>query len=362
MLVDPALWTAFDNAKEALLEAIKTSPLPESHILSLDLTHRESAKTSRHEAINALDACTTRLEETMNELNSAIRLRRSRVQTSLSSIAMLPPELVRHIVKLVIGGPQYARRIRNLSHISVAWRNIATSTSELFTESNWNKWHVDLITIWLNRSHNQPQKIFLDSVVIEPLFRYNTAQADNISEPVGYMGQLWERLEQALLNCVHLHIFTDSSSLWSGSHFETGFRSWGVPRLEYLEIETDKSGSFAVPENAPALRTLNVFNRFPQFHGSLLITNMTCMPSSDRPWSEWAEMINRLRSLGYLNLRFGNEWFDEAPPLHLPLLHTLELHGCEAFFWVRQGQTDPELCGSEYQNICHRPRSGQHRA
>lgn len=329
MLVNPDLWTAFDNAKEALLAAIKTSLFPESPSLSLHHAGRESAKDSRRETIGELDVFTTQLKETMNDLDAAckdVQLRRFHIQTSLSPITILPPELIRYIAKLAVGTPENTRRILNLSHVSVAWREVVTSTSELFTESDWNRWHVELITIWLSRAREQPQKIYLETEVLEALFQFPPLHPD--SRTVDYISHLWEKLEQALLTCVHLNIQTDFISMEHGLDADSWCRSWMVPRLERFEISAlEIPGTFAVPESSPALRTLNMFNYFPTFSGSSLLTHMKCCPGEEPPWSKYVMMLNSLPSLEYLHLILGNDNFDGVFPLHLPLLHTLELHG-----------------------------------
>lgn len=327
MLVNPDLWTAFNDAKEALLAAIKTSLLPQPHLLSLDRADRHSAQTSIRETLGELNVFTAWLDETVNDLDGAckdIRLHRSHVQMSLSPIAILPAELVRYIVQLAVGAPENRRTILNVSHVSTPWREVVTSTSKLFTECDWNRWHVDLIAIWRKRAHEQPQKISLDDTIIEALVLYNTLHANHALRTVRYIGELRDELEQALLNCVHLHMLANDQTPWLG--FGSSFHGWIMPRLQHLEMRTSMDGTFAVPENAPALQTLQISRWFPKFGGASLISSMTCAPGSERPWSEWAEMINSLPNLRYLCLKFGNEWFDEASPLHLSLLTTLELH------------------------------------
>lgn len=331
MLVNPDLWTAFDRARETLLAAIKTSLQPESHILSLDASDRNSSKRSRDETIGKLDTFTTRLQEAMNDLDGSckdIHLCRSRVQTSLSPIAYLPPELIRHVVKLAVGAPENTRTILNLSHVSVAWRKVVTSTSELFTQSNWDRWHVELVTVWLNRAREQPQNIFLYQSVVDALFLYDNLPPKDVSRKVDYIGRLREKLEQALLHCYHLTLEADSEPLWSVS--DGWFRSWAMPQLEYLHIFAggDYGGTISIPENTPALRNIRIHGWFPRFGRSHLITKMDCGPGEEPRWSGWAVMLNNLPSLESLSLELHSCRFDEASPIRLPLLHTLKFEYC----------------------------------
>lgn len=229
ILVNPGLWTAFDRAKQTLLVAIRNSLASERHILLLDPAVRNPSGGLRNETIGDLNTFTTRLQETMNDLNDVskeINLYRSHVQASLSPIALLPPELMRDIAKLAVGGPENTRTIMNLSHVSTAWREVVTGTSEFFTASDWNKWHVQLVTIWVNRAQKQPHKIFLDDTITEALFRYNTAHAADVPGAADHIGELWENLERALLNCIHLHIVADLPPPPVG--FDSWFQSWGL--------------------------------------------------------------------------------------------------------------------------------------
>lgn len=331
MLVNPDLWAAFDLAKETLLSAVKTSLLPELHILSLDPADRESARTLRREALRELDTFTTRFEETTNDLVSAcndIRLHRPRVETSLSPIAILPPELIRHIAKLTIGAPKNRQTILNLSHVSVVWREVVTSTSELFTSSDWNKWHVELLTIWLHRAHKQPQEISLNCAVIDALFPDNTIHTDVVSRGLDYVGQLRETLEQALLNCVNLTLEARFDPL--NLDFRSWFHGLVAPRLRHLDVARDgyPQEILCMPENTPALRSFNTHRVLPLFSGSSLITVMTCQPcESTSLWSEWAGMLKSLPSLEHLTLFNLDCPFDETPLIHLPALHILDFVG-----------------------------------
>lgn len=326
MLVNPDLWTAFNDAKEALLAAIKTSLLPQPHLLSLDCADRHSAQTSIHETLGELDVFTAWLDETVNDLDGAckdIRLHRSRVQMSLSPIAILPTELIRYIVQLAVGAPENRRMILNVSHVSTTWREAVTSTSELFTESDWNKWNVQLIKLWLSRAQKQPQKIFLDDVITEALFRHDTALVADVHGAIDYIGELWENLEHALLSCIHLHIVADLPPPPVG--FDSWFQSWAMPQLHHLEIEAFEIGTINISENVPNLRALRIDWWLPVFSHSSLITEMTFTPGIEPSWSGWAEMLNSLPSLERLTLKITNCSFDGMPTLHLPLLHTLEL-------------------------------------
>lgn len=186
-----------------------------------------------------------------------ILLGRSRLPTSLLRIAILPPELIRHVIKLAVGSPETTRTILNLSHVSVAWRNAVTDISELFTTCDWDTWHFELISIWLNRARQQPQSISLNYPNLEQLYiiQNDPLRVHHVSRPFDCEGQLWERLQQALLNCVDLSILGGGIPM---PGFHSWFSSWVMPRLKSLTIEaySDQAGTIKIPENAPALQSL----------------------------------------------------------------------------------------------------------
>lgn len=339
MLVDPDLWTAFNDVKERLLTAIATTLPFEPHILSLDPSDRDSFRRSKEEIIGELDMFTTQLQKAINDLDGSckdIHTCRSRVQTSLSPIAHLPPELIRHVVKLAVGAPGNTRTILNLSHVSMTWREVVTSTAELFTELNWNNWHDELVTIWLNRAREQPQKITLDQALIGVLKRARTVDTKGTPQRFKDMGPLRGKLEQALLNCYHLNVNSDYITQWWDS--DEWFRGWIMPRLEELHMNSaGDRGIVSIPENSPALRSVSIYGRFPLFDRSSLITKMVCGPGNEPPWSAWAVMLNNMPSLESLSLEFDYCSFDGAPPLRLPLLHTLEVASCK---WLNE----TEIC------------------
>lgn len=334
MLIDPDLWTAFNDAKERLLTAIKISLPFGTHFPSLSPSDRDSSRRLRDETIGTLDIVTTRLQEAMNDLDGSckdLHICRSLVETSISLISHLPHELIRHIVKFAVGDPENTQTILNLSHVSVAWRNAATDISELFTSCNWDKWHFELISIWLNRARQQPQSISLRYPTHEELHitQDDPLRIRHVPRPFDYEdyeGQLWEKLQQALLNCVTLRI-------WGGEIPMADFDSWlssrAMPRLRSLTVEvySHEPGTITIPENAPALQNLVLELCFPAFKGSYLITNMRCKVIPNPQWSEWVEMLNSLPHLERLSL--GWNWrtnlLDGMPSIHLPMLHELEL-------------------------------------
>lgn len=281
------------------------------------------------DTIVALDASTTRPQNTMNDIDGVhgdIVLGRSRLQTSLSRIAILPPELIRHVIKLAVGTPENTRTILNLSHISVAWRNAVIDISELFTTCDWDIWHFELISIWLSRACQQPQSISLDYSTLEQLYiiQDDLLRIRHVSRLFDYEGQLWEKLQQALLNC-------DDLKIWGGripmAGFDSWFSSWVMPRLKSLTIESVSAGTITIPANAPALQNLVIEGWFPTFKGLSSITEMHCMPRPNPRWVGWVGMLNSLPRLERLRLacHYSPSPFDSMPAIHLPVLHTLEL-------------------------------------
>jgi hypothetical protein len=147
MLVDPALWTAFHQAKDALItalqEALHTQLEPHALVESQSPRRHDTAPCSVRALVLAVSEAEQQLEASLSDL-SYIRsslAQRLRAAANMSlSFAMLPHELTRDIIALAVYGAGDRHTILKLSQVSQQLRRTVLDMSRLFTEADWSDW------------------------------------------------------------------------------------------------------------------------------------------------------------------------------------------------------------------------------
>jgi len=97
------------------------------------------------------------------------KLRQQMGTKALSSpIAMLPPELMRGVIRFVVSS--YERHaILQLSQVSRSFRQTVLDMSWLFTIANWDRWSTSLLDLWCQRARAQPLTVSLSEGIIHCL-------------------------------------------------------------------------------------------------------------------------------------------------------------------------------------------------
>lgn len=325
MLVDPEVWTAFHNAKCALVQAIQGSLHSTPHVLSLECSKRDSFRASTRELIIELDTLTSQLEDVatdIDDISKEVQRYYLHTKSSLSLISILPPEVLRDIVRLAVGPCMRPDEIMGLSQVSSSWRTVVNETSELFTKIHWGAFHVNLVYIWQTRAKQQPQIIYLDDDVLEKVFQLD-------EQWCSYAVDLRHELFEALVNCGHLTVAVMVPETFEV--FESWFRHTTASQIRFLSLtmNQNRAAPFAIgPELVSSLRVLELDYVWPTFSGSLSITEMRCKLNPHDSWSEWAVLLRQLPHLEQLSLHLDHFYrldTTSITPLHIPSLRAFTL-------------------------------------
>lgn len=88
------------------------------------------------------------------------REQQQQVHSGISTVGILPVELIREIILLSTEPNTQLRTIR-LSHVSSVWRDICLSYTSLFTEGAWDEWPVWLLATWCERANGRALNVRL---------------------------------------------------------------------------------------------------------------------------------------------------------------------------------------------------------
>lgn len=326
MLVDSKVWTAFYyNAQRALAQAIQASLHSNPHVLSLDASKRDSSRASTRELVMELDTLTTQLNDVATDiLNVSKEVQKYRLHSnaSMSLIGILPPEVLRDIVRLAVESSKNTRRILRLSHVSSVWRTGVNGTSDLVTEIQCGSFHIDFVKVWQTRAKERSQMIDLCDSDVTSVFWVRDEECD-------YMEELRYELNAALENCAHLKIHVqDSSNLGCVEEWLGGSEARQMRRMSLSVFHPNPSVPISIePEFASSFRVLHLDGVRPQLSVPFLsITEMYCKLPTDDSWSEWAIVLSQLPHLERLSLRYPVGYrVDTALATSLPSLHTFSL-------------------------------------
>lgn len=157
------------NALERLLNTEKDRP-PIDFCFIHDRASQDAARHSDETkaSLSDLDMRFQALESmrmTIKDIRAMLVARSNYIRTTLAPISLLPPELIRVIFMHVLDAmtSQYqntCKIVTALSGVSKAWRNIALSTSPLWTQIHI-EWRVEQQELWLDRSDGRPVDLLL---------------------------------------------------------------------------------------------------------------------------------------------------------------------------------------------------------
>lgn len=164
MSVEPALWDAFYKAKDALLSALDASlTQPNCQHILLQPVERAKARTSIKRSLERLHSGIRELESAQADITRMHdRFLKSvgRVQSSLSPVGVLPPELLREVI-LRSAGPQDHKRILALASVCDQWRTAVHAERSLWVDANWDSWPAPLLELWCSRVRGHPMAVRL---------------------------------------------------------------------------------------------------------------------------------------------------------------------------------------------------------
>jgi len=197
MLVDPSLWTAFRQARDALLNALREVPSV-NDIYATPPPIKATPPASTKSLIQAISEAEHEIETAQNELSSVrsyLAHNRAIIINWSSSLAILPYELIQEIVSYVIVTPRRQQRgIMQLSRVSKRWREAVHAMPWLFTTANWNTWSYPLIEVWCQRAGTQPLNISLGDRAI-CLLANNRGSESKLMSLLSSSASRWVELE-----------------------------------------------------------------------------------------------------------------------------------------------------------------------
>jgi hypothetical protein len=163
MLVDPAIWAAFHQARDALITALHDALLVKRvHAITRAGAVAPSSTSTLIQAISEAKRELKTARHDLSNIQSHLVRTRAVVVNWSSPFAMLPHELVRDIVSHTIQYPYQRRQILRLSHVSQRLRETVVDMSWLFTDTDWNHWQYPLVELWCRRAGSQLLTISLD--------------------------------------------------------------------------------------------------------------------------------------------------------------------------------------------------------
>lgn len=173
MTVDPSLWQAFHSAKDALLDALRSSAAETNypHVLSRPPTERSDALRIIHQGIAEFDEQQRQLESAKDDLSETIGCIARGVQRahqSTSPVGVLPPELLRNIIHHSVDRQNH-KEILSLASVCSLWRAVVHAERSLFAEANWANWNVELLDLWNARSRGCPLHVRINEKVSKRL-------------------------------------------------------------------------------------------------------------------------------------------------------------------------------------------------
>jgi hypothetical protein len=161
MLVDPALWTAFHQAKDALITALREASVKHVHATFTGRTVAPSSTNTLIQAISEAERELKAAHDDLSNIRSYVAQTRAVVVNWSSPFAMLPHELIRGIISHTIRLQGNRVAILRLSQVSQRLRETVLDMSWLFTEADWNYWQYPLVELWCQRAGTQLLKISL---------------------------------------------------------------------------------------------------------------------------------------------------------------------------------------------------------
>ena len=331
MLVDSSLWTAFHEAKSALLEALCAIPTQQSHTFAASPESRESTRTSISELVSAISEAERELKVVQDEFVIAQNLlsqKRVTAKRSLSPIEALPPELICRIVSTSCEASNPIHTLR-VSHVSRAWRDVVISTQSLFTCADWNRWRSSLVQLWCARAGTLPLTMQLGVGEKYGIISYNCPRYELFKN-------WFPRLERLDIDAEKERLVATRTSV---SDAINHYLKNPTPLLTHLRIRLEtrfpvSSAVFRVqPDQIPVLRVLDlgagIRFKFKEPHRRLRVISFSLSMPTD--WDRWARALRDLPNLKELAITLDSTFpvvithQGASRKIRLPYLRTLKI-------------------------------------
>jgi hypothetical protein len=346
MLVNPALWMTFNQAKDALLtalqEALHTQLEPRALVASHSPRGHDTTPCSVNTLLLAASEAEQQLEASLSDL-SFVRsslVQRLRVVHNLSSpFATLPHELTQDIISLVVNGASDRRAILGLSQVSQKLRRTVLGMSCLFTEANWDYWPCPFLELWCQRARTQLLTIYLDNTTIS---RLNRGAAPELKALLESYSPQW--------GVLHMDIYLPRNAIERIIPSVERLLEHLSPSLHTLDLSCNRSSdASAVPlwlRCPPGLRVLRLREIWPVFLASpTSLTDLTCVSLNRWRWCRWLDVLRSCRLVERLIVDLmqckGHAYeviMPSAAQVALPSLCHLEIKGMleEDLPWISE--------------------------
>lgn len=168
MTVDPALWEAFHEAKNALFLAIQVSIPHAPNTLLKPRANRAASRAVIASAIASIEESCEAVEsaeEELSRLGVHLRATITRARYSLAPIGALPIEILQEVF-LYAATPRDQEMVLTVASVSQVWREAALHQRTLFTCPKWNKWPIELLKLWCSRAQGSLLDVVLEDADI----------------------------------------------------------------------------------------------------------------------------------------------------------------------------------------------------
>jgi len=210
-----------------------------------------------------------------------------------SSIAVLPPELMRGVISFAVG-PHEHDTIFRLSRVSQSFRQTVLDMSWLFTDASWNCWPTPLLDLWCRRARAQPLTVFLAAMTIDRL-------------TVGEAPELKALLELCSRRWGTLTFVTISDERCIG--FLERLLQCACPLLHTIRIMGEAGFGTTLhlhPDYLPSLQTLLLGRIWPIFSTSP--TSVTELTFDTICSEDWSPLLNTVKSCHLIQKLTIHSW------------------------------------------------------
>lgn len=311
MVIDPSTWPNFRHAKEQLLRSLlHDSAHTQQFHQTIVLANRSAMRAQVQHAIDTISEACRELHAIESELASVrnqLAVRYRIAQEALSTARMLPEEIISLIISYTVQGPRDQQQILRLSHISRTWRAVVLSTSSLFTDANWSRWHISLIELWYSRAGSHRLTVDLQRTAVDKFARF--PNRERVASLQKALSSRWSTIVFA-----DNYVFYERDRRKSQERVRPWFQ---FPAASLREVSFWEQGIFPTcspvfdieSDCVPALRVLKAAGLRPRFRGSPVgLKDVECNLLSWEDWRGWMELLANLPLLARLTVILHPCW------------------------------------------------------
>lgn len=231
---------------------------------------------------------------------------------------MLPTELLLEIISLAVHSARNRPGVLRLSQVSRRFRVTVLSMSRLFTEADWNVWHVSLVELWCRRARPHLLNIYLNHATIRSLAAGATPKRKTLLE--SYSSR-WGALS--------IHFCSFGLRDLSITNGITRLLECPAPSLHTLQLSRFAPGDAATDSLlldgcTPRFRVLHLRRVWPLLSTPCAsVVDLTCVCENSVDWLRCLNVVMSCQSLQRLTLDFRNYQGHGVSSVSVPIIQTV---------------------------------------